>query len=93
MGASLVIIDLPILHSPSEMALTGRNQKIQTTPAQASDQSFAIGIRLWRSEGSLEDSHSHGSYTQIQFPRVNAVPIVNQKSVALFVVDGLPKLL
>ena len=32
MGACSVIMDLPILHHPSEMTLTERNQKIQTTP-------------------------------------------------------------
>ena len=42
MGASLVVMDLPILQDPSEMTLTHRNQKIQTTPAQAAYQPLAM---------------------------------------------------
>ena len=34
MGASLVVMDLPILQNPSEKTLTHWNQKIQTTPPQ-----------------------------------------------------------
>lgn len=93
MGARLVIMDQPILRHLSEMTLTQRNQEIQTVPPEATDQSFAMGIRLGRSEGRLKDSHSQGSYRKIQLLRVNTVPIVNQKAVALVVVNRLAKLL
>jgi len=93
MWTRLVIMDLPILHHPSQMTLTHRNQEIQTTPAQASDQAFAIAIRLGRTERSFEYSDSHSSYSKIQLLGVDLVSIVNQKSVALFVANGLPKLL
>src|SRR5262249_55515774 len=50
-------------------------------------------VRLRRSEGCLEDSHSHGSYPKVQLLRVGAVSIVDQKSVVLSVVNGLAKLM
>jgi hypothetical protein len=93
MWARSIIMDLPFLHDPSQMTLADGNQKIQTIPAQASNQPFAIGIRLGGTERSLERSDSHISDCKIQLPGVNAVSIVNQKPVALFAVDGLPKLL
>ena len=52
-----------------------------------------MGIRLWRSERSLEDSHSHGSDRQIQVLGVDLVPIVNHKAIVLFVVHHFAKLL
>src|SRR5215475_6297260 len=50
-------------------------------------------VRLRRSEGRLEDSHSHGSNRKVQLLGVGAISIVDQKSVVLSVVNGLAKLL
>ena len=50
-------------------------------------------VRLRRSEGRLEDSHSHGSYRKVQLLGVDAVPIMNQKAIVLTVVNGFAKLL
>ena len=81
MGARLVITDLPILHHPSEMTLTERNEKIQTTPPQAANQAFAMEIGLGRTEGCFQNFNSPTVYQSIQFRRVNLVPIVNQNAV------------
>ena len=52
-----------------------------------------MGVRLWRSERSFEDSHSHGSHRQIQFLGVDLVAIVNHKAIVVFVVHHFAKLL
>src|SRR4029453_3025173 len=52
-----------------------------------------MGIRLWRSDRSFEDSHSHGSHRQIQVLGVDLVPIVNHKAIVLCVVQYFSKLL
>jgi hypothetical protein len=93
MWARLVIIYLPILHHPSEMTLTQRNQEIQTTLPQAANQVFAIGICPRRTEGCFQTFHSQILYQSIQLLRVNLVPIVDQKAVPRFVINGFAKLL
>lgn len=93
MGACLVIMDLPILHYPFEMTLPQWNQEIQTTPPQAANQAFTIGIGLGRTEGCFQNFHSPILYHSIQLLRVNLVPIVDQKAVPRFVVNGFWKML
>ena len=41
----------------------------------------------------FQDLYSHGLHTEIEILGVNAVSIVNQKSVALLLANGLAKLL
>jgi hypothetical protein len=48
---------------------------------------------LGRTKRRFQDLYSHGLHTEIQFLGVDAVSIVNQKSVALLVANGRTKLL
>ena len=75
MGARLVIRDLPILHYPSEMTLTERNQEIQTTPPQAANQAFAIGILPRRAGRDPHFFYPHSLDPSPEEVSVNAISV------------------
>jgi siroheme synthase len=93
MRTALIIMGLPFLQNSSQMTLADRDQKIETFPAYTANQPFAIRIRLGRTKRRFQDLYSHGLHTETEILGVNAVSSVNQKSVALLLVNGLAKLL
>ena len=83
----------PVVQNQSEMALVERNEEVQAFPTQRPAETFAEGIRLWRSDGRSQYSHAHVRDLLVQFLRENAVPVVNEESVRMPARKRLPELL
>ena len=73
----------PIGQDSAQVFLIQRNHKIQTLPAYASHQSFAVGVRLWRSHGRVKRPHSKSLEQLVHLCRKDRVTVTDQETVGM----------
>ena len=59
-----------------EMAFVERNQMVETLPTEASAQSLAYGVRLWRAHRRPQNLYTKVCKILVDFLSEDAVPIV-----------------
>jgi hypothetical protein len=75
------------------MFLAQRNHEIQTLPAYASHQPFAVGVRLWRSRGRLQYPQSKSLELLVHFCREDRITVPDQETVGMVARDRFAQLL
>ena len=90
---SAIVMVNPQLQGAPEMPLTQRDKEVQTLPPCCAHKAFAHRIRQRSFHGRSKYSHTHGRHCLIQFPRKDAVPVVDHETVRMAARQGFPKLL
>jgi hypothetical protein len=84
--APAVIMEPPDAKDPPQVVLPERNQKVQTLSPQTSEEALTIRIRHWGVE-------AHRREGGVEPRRDDAVPIVEDQTIAVRFRQGHPELL
>lgn len=88
-----VVMESPGTNRPPQMRLAERNEEVQTLPAERPQESLTVCICHRRLDGRSEDPDTHGRHSRIQPWRIDAVPVMEDESVAVGCGEDLPELL
>jgi hypothetical protein len=86
-------MDTPVFDAHPQMALVEWDQEVETLAAKASAEPFAYGVCHGRPHGNSKDSHPEVRHRLVQFPREDAVPIMDQESIGVVAGQCLSELL
>jgi len=76
-------MDSSLFDGHLQMALGERDQEVRAFAAKASAESFTYEICHGRPDRSSQDSHTQVRHSLVQFPREDAVPIMDQESIRM----------
>jgi hypothetical protein len=89
----VIVVVNPQLKGAPEMPLTQRDEEVQTLSPGCAYEAFACGICLRRPDGSSKNPDAHIRHSLVQFPREDAVPVVDHEAVRMAARQGLTELL
>jgi len=90
---SVIVVGDPVLQHLFQMPLPERDQEVQALPSDRPDQPLTNGVCLGRPHRRLEYSYTHCIHSLVQVRRKDAVPVVDQKTVRMFLGQRLVELL
>jgi hypothetical protein len=93
MRPRLVVMAPPNAKNPPQMRLPERNEEVQTLSAQRAEESLTIRVRQGRLDWRAKDPDTHGRHGRLEPRRLDAVPIVEDEAVPVWLRQDLPELL
>ena len=83
----------PGVEQASQVVFCERDDEIQALPPQRADEPFAEGVGLRSPHRCLEHPQPQVTYALVKLGRENAVPVMQQKTVAMIGRNRFPELL
>jgi hypothetical protein len=93
MRAPLVVMSHPLCQDSAQVFLAQWNREIQTLPAYASHQSFAVGVRLWCTHRRAQHPQSKSLKLLVYLCREDRITIPDQETLGVIAWDRFAKLL
>ena len=78
-----VVMDTPLFDAHPQMALVEWDQEVEVLAAKASAEPFAYEICHGRPDRSSKDPHTEIHHRLVQFPREDAVSVMDQESIRM----------
>ena len=90
---SVIAVGDPVRQHLFQMPLSKRDQEVQALPSDRPDQPLTDGVYRGRPHRRLEYPYTHCSHSLVQILGKDAVPVMDQKSVRMFLGQRLAELL
>ncbi len=93
MRTAFVVMGHPLFEDRTKVCLRDRDQPVQTLTSYRTDHPFANSIRLRAVRRRFQYPQAQRPDRLIQVRREDAIPVVHQVTVSVFIADDLPQLL
>ena len=92
-NSGVIVVGDPVRQELFQMSFPKRDQEVQAFPSDRADQSLTGGVCLWRSHRCLLYSYAHRSHRLVQLLREDAISVMDQKTIRMFLRERLAELL